>query len=150
MALKDDIALLRQVPAFNELEEDHLRLLAFGAERHPLDDGQVLYREKSVADCAYVIARGVVELSRIDRSGQPVDAGEASNGAMLGELAMVVPVERQSTAIARGPAEVMRITRALFHRMVEEYPEVGHRTEARLRARYTELAGRLSELSRKF
>lgn len=146
MALKDDIALLARVPVFEGLEEEHLRLLAFGAERRPLDDGQMLFAEGSPADCAYVVSRGSLTLSRLDRDGRPVVESEAGVGAMVTELAMIIPTERGLTATAHGPSEVLRVTRALFMRMIEEYPEVGRMTEDRLRKRFSDMTGQLSGL----
>lgn len=146
MALKDDIALLAATPAFSDLEEEHLRLLAFGAERRRLDDGQTLFAEGSTADCAFVVASGGLALSVIGRDGKPVDRGTAGPGTMLSELGLIVPAARQSTAQAIGETEVLRITRALFFRMVEEYPDVGRRTEERLRARFSDMAGALGAI----
>jgi hypothetical protein len=40
MALKDDIALFQQLSIFEELSDEHLRLLAFGAERRRLEKGR--------------------------------------------------------------------------------------------------------------
>src|SRR5215217_4705522 len=119
MALKDDIALMARVPIFDGLEEDHLRLIAFGAERRSLVPGQVLFGEDTLADCAYVVVRGSLQLTAEGRDGDIVDRGVATAGAMLGELAMIMPTQRQATATANEETEVLRITRALFHRMLE-------------------------------
>ena len=53
MALNDDIALLSRVPLFAEIDDDKLRLIAFGAERRRLSRGQQLFREGAPADCAF-------------------------------------------------------------------------------------------------
>ena len=54
MALSDDIALLARVPLFTGLTDDKLRLMAFGAERRRLVEGQTLFREGTSADCGFV------------------------------------------------------------------------------------------------
>ena len=57
MALSDDIALLSKVPLFAGLADDKLRLMAFGAERRRLVEGQTLFREGTSADCGFVVRR---------------------------------------------------------------------------------------------
>ena len=58
MALKDDIALFQQLSIFEGLSDDHLRLLAFGAETTSLPADRKLYREDDEADSAYVVISG--------------------------------------------------------------------------------------------
>lgn len=134
MALADDIELLSGVPLFSGLDGDQLRLIAFGAEHRLVASGQALFREKSPAECAYVVARGRFELSSLGRGGKPRVEAVAEQGTMLSELALVTMVERKYTAVAMEDADVIRITRALFHRLLEEYPEMAAIIEARIRA----------------
>lgn len=54
-------------------------------------------------------------------------------GTLLSELALVTLVERKYTAIALEDSTVVRITRALFHRLIEEYPEAAQLIERRVR-----------------
>jgi CRP-like cAMP-binding protein len=151
MALKDDIAILSRVPVFAGLGEEHLRLLAFGAERLRVGDGQVLYRQGGPADCAFVVTRGQIRLSALNRNGSGEEPqGLAEPGAMLSELAMVMATERRFTATAIGDSEVLRVTRALFHRMVEEYPDVGRMVEARLRQKFSDMTASLAALADRF
>ena len=134
MALNDDIALLSRVALFSDLNEDKLRLIAFGAEQRRIAEGQVLFQQGTTGDCAFVVAGGRFELSRSDRNGNPQRAGVAERGALLGEVAMISPVQRKVTAVATAPSEVIRITRPLFTRMLEEYPEIAEIVRARIAA----------------
>jgi CRP-like cAMP-binding protein len=124
VALNDDIALLSIVPLFRDIGEDKLRLIAFGAERRRMQAGQMLFREGTPADCAFVVASGRFDLTRSGKNGHTVQLGSAERGTLLGELAMVTSVDRSLTAIAPETAEVIRISRPLFRRMLEEYPEI--------------------------
>ncbi|MDM9621348.1 cyclic nucleotide-binding domain-containing protein [Rhizobium sp. S96] len=142
MALNDDIRLLSQLPLFNEMSEDQLRLIAFGADRRTISQGQMLFREGSPAESAYVILSGTVELSRTGRDGQPEVQANVGEGTLLSELALVTLVERKFTAIAKEDAGVIRITRSLFHRLIEEYPEAALLIEARIRDNIAALAAK--------
>ncbi|MGO7660807.1 cyclic nucleotide-binding domain-containing protein, partial [Rhizobium ruizarguesonis] len=63
MALTHDIHMLAQLPLFKDMNEDQLRLVAFGADRRMIAAGQMLFRQGSPAESAYVILTGSLELS---------------------------------------------------------------------------------------
>lgn len=149
MSLKDDIALLSSVPLFQDLDEDKLRLIAFGTERRRVSDGQTLFREGTNADCGFVVAGGSFALSRKSRRGA-VQLGTVTKGALLGEIAMISAVERRVTAIAAEPSEVMRINRPLFHRMLEEYPEIAGIMHRRIMANFSRFLSELESAAPKF
>jgi len=149
MALHDDIRLLSQVTLFRELEQDQLRLLAFGAERRAVAAGQELFREGSPAECAFVVASGTCELYSADKSVARL-RDVAVPGTLLSELALVTMVERKITAIAVEDAEVLRVTRTLFHRLLEEYPEVGRLVEGRIRDNIVAMAKAATNLQHRF
>ncbi|MUO79649.1 cyclic nucleotide-binding domain-containing protein [Agrobacterium vitis] len=140
MALSDDMQLLSSLALFQGLEPDQLRLIAFGAEHRPIGQGQPLFREHSPAECAYVVVRGRFELSNTGRDGKPQVAAVAGPGTMLSELALATMVERKYTAIALEDSEVLRIPRPLFHRLLEEYPQLGLVMQERIRQNLMALA----------
>lgn len=149
MALNDDIRLLSKLPLFQNMGEDQLRLIAFGADRRHISAGQTLFREKSPAECAYVVASGRFELSVLGDGGKPEVAATATAGTLLSELALITLVERKYTAVATEESDVIRITRALFHRLIEEYPEAAQLIEARIRDNFVSMAKQaVSMLSR--
>ena len=121
MALSDDIKLFAQVPLFSGLSEDKLRLMAFGAERRRIVEGQTLFREGASADCGFVVASGSFRLYSTARDGSVRDDGTAGPGSLLSELAMISVVERKFTATATEDSEVIRINRPLFRRMPVSY-----------------------------
>ena len=149
MALADDIRLLARLPLFKDMGEEELRLIAFGADRRHLAAGQTLFREKSPAECAYVVARGSFELSAHE-SGSAGAPGIAGAGTLLSELALVTLVERKFTAVALEESDVIRITRALFHRLMEEYPDAARRIEARIRQNLAAMALQAAAMLHRF
>lgn len=149
MTLSDDMALLSGVALFNELGEDKLRLLAFGAERRRLEAGEVLFSEGALADCAYVVANGRFELTRRIK-GESKSIGIAGPQTLLGEMAMISAIERKMTAVALEPAEVIRINRALFRRMLEEFPEIASLMQQRIEAGFKAMISDLNKLAPRF
>ncbi|MCX8999299.1 cyclic nucleotide-binding domain-containing protein [Rhizobiaceae bacterium BDR2-2] len=147
MALADDIRVLSQAPVFSSLPDDALRLVAFGAEKKVLSGGQVLFREGAPAESAYIVVSGRVAIVTGGR-GEP--QGFAGPGTLLSELALITRVERKFTAVAEGDLEVLRIARALFRRLMEEYPQVAVIAEARIRENITRLAAEAGAMQPRF
>jgi CRP-like cAMP-binding protein len=66
----------------------------------------------------------------------PSDPGiTVGPGVLLGELALVTETRRPVTAIALEPSIVMRITRSLFRKVLEGFPEAARLMRDRLAER---------------
>lgn len=150
MALADDIRVLSQLPLFRGMGDEQLRLIAFGADRRHIATGQMLFREKSPAECAYVVVSGGFELTVIGEGGKPRRETAVKAGTLLSELALVTLVERKFTATATEDSDVIRITRSLFHRLLEEYPEAARLIEDRIRQNFTTMAAQAAALLHRF
>ena len=120
MALEDDIRTLERTPLLDALSRDALRLIAFSAEKRSLRAGEVLFREGDRADSGFVVVAGAIALTR-DGGGDEKVVGA---GALIGEFALLSDTTRPATATAREPSEVYRIARALFGRLLDEYPDL--------------------------
>ena len=150
MALVDDINLFSQLPLFRGMGDDQLRLIAFGADRRHLAAGQTLFRERSPAECAYVVASGRFELTTLDARGASRVEAVVEAGTLLSELALVTLVERKYTAVALEDSTVIRITRALFHRLIEEYPEAAQLIEGRVRENFAAMVKQATAMLHRF
>ena len=132
MTIEDDIAYLERIPLLRRLGSGALRILAIGVESYDLQPGQILFAAGDSADGAYIIQRGSVSL-KPERSGEPeVIAGP---GTLLGELALLAETRRPATATAREGSTVMRISRSMFLRMLEGYPDAAHRLREMMASR---------------
>lgn len=107
---------------FSELDDEQLRLLAFGAESVRYQAGREIYREGEAADCAYVVVSGTVVLYR-EHEGHSVAVSRLSEGAIIGELALIAETTRLTWAAAETDVEMIRLGRSLFRRILEEYPD---------------------------
>jgi CRP-like cAMP-binding protein len=120
MALEHDIAFFEQVPTFAVLGTQALAILAIGAETRHLQSGAVLFYAGELADGGYVVQQGSLLLEPSSPlEGEPFTAGP---GTLVGELALLTDTVCASTAIAKGPTVVVRISRSLFRKMLEGYP----------------------------
>jgi CRP-like cAMP-binding protein len=143
MSLEHDIAFFEQVPSFAVLGKPALRILAIGAETKQLPSGAVLFYAGELADGGYVVQEGSLLLEpNSPREGEQFTAGP---GTLVGELALLTDTVCASTAIAKGPTVVIRISRSLFKKMLEGYPAAAVKLRdimtARLDAWTRELGG---------
>ena len=121
MTIEDDIAFLSQVPVLRRLGAPALRILAIGAEAYSVEAGQTLF------------AAGDAELI-------------AEPGALLGEGALLVQSQRPATAVAREDAVVLRISRTMFLRMLDSYPEAAQRLRELIAARADQWAREMDDV----
>lgn len=141
MSLEGDIEILGLVPQLSDFSEDRLRLLAFSSENRTFADGQRLFSAGDRADSAYVVSLGEVALYAPGNAETPVAV--LGPGRMIGEMALIVETTRASTALARGAVTVIQIRRPLFRRMLDEFPDIARRLQARVAA---DLGARMDEL----
>ena len=143
MTIEDDIAFLERVPALRLLGRDALRILAIGSESRYIHEGMSLFGEGEDADGAFVVQEGSFDLVS-ERSAIP--ASIAGPGTLIGELALFTETTRPVAAIAREPATVVRITRQLFLKMLEGYPDAARRMRDAVAARVNQTAGEFSRV----
>jgi CRP-like cAMP-binding protein len=121
MSLEDDIAFFGQVPTFAVLGHDALRILAIGAESRNLPSGAVLFYAGELADGGYLVQEGSLLLE--PGTMQEDKAVTVGPGTLVGELALLTDMVCPATAIAKEPTVVIRISRNLFKKMLEGYPQ---------------------------
>jgi CRP-like cAMP-binding protein len=123
MGIEDDINFLERVPMLRLLGRQALRILAIGAESRDLKPGEALFDAGEAADCGYLIHEGSLRLS----SGETVHENIVGVGTLLGEYALITETPRAFTAIAIESSTVLRLSRSLFLKTMEGYPDAARR-----------------------
>lgn len=126
MALDDDIDNLTRIPLFAIFEESALRMVAFSSETRLLRAGDTLYRRGEPSDGGYILSAGSIALE-LHEDGRPAEH-ILRPWAVLGETALIAPTIHPATAIAREPTTVLKLSRALFHQVLEQHPLTAART----------------------
>jgi len=135
MTIEDDIAFLEGIAFLRRLGRPALRILAIGVESYRVESGQVLFNAGDPADGAYIVQHGSFLLA-----APRTDAVVAGPGTLLGESALLAETERPATATARENSVVMRLSRAMFLKMLEGYPDAAARLRDVIAARASEWA----------
>ncbi len=87
-------------------------------ERKVFYAGDVIFREGSSGDCAYLTERGEIRVTK-GQPGSEVQLGTLRAGALLGEMAMIDSQPRMATATAVVETTVTLVTRSMFERKME-------------------------------
>ena len=143
MSIEDDIAIIERVPTLRMLGRTALRILAMGAESRYVHQGEVLFHAGETTDCGFVIQEGSFALSGGAKSASEVIIGP---GTLLGELALIAETKRPATATAREPSTVIRISRSLFLKMLEGYPEAADILRDQISARARSALAEMTDL----
>ena len=83
------------------------------------------------------VQRGAFRVTLDDGSSAETIAGP---GTLIGELALIVPMQRPATAVSLEFSTVIRIARIMFSRLLESDPAAARRLR-------DELAGRTSQIA---
>src|SRR5437867_1458024 len=126
MSIEDDIAVFEGVPTLRQLGRNALRILAIGAETRYVHNGEVLFTAGEKADAGFVIQEGSFLLRPSNPGATDIDLS-VGPGTLLGELALLKETVRPVTATALEPATVIRISRSLFLKMLEGFPDAAER-----------------------
>jgi CRP-like cAMP-binding protein len=135
MSIEDDVALLERVPTLRLLGTTALRMLAIGSEQRDVGRGDLLFSAGDDADSGFIVQRGAFRVE--DESGADIVAGP---GALIGELALIVAMQRPSTAIALEHSSVIRVARSLFQRVLESDPDAARRLRDEFASRTSQIA----------
>jgi CRP-like cAMP-binding protein len=103
--------------------------------------GDVIFREGAKGDCAYLIERGEIRVTK----GPPqasVTLGVLRAGALLGEMAMIDDEPRMATATAITETTVTIVSRSMFESKLEQ-------ADPFLRALLRLLTGTLRDVSKR-
>jgi CRP-like cAMP-binding protein len=148
MALHDYVRQLKQIELFQPLNPEALRLIAFSAEPRIAHAGDTLFFAGETADAGFVLLSGEVSVTQ---PGAPEgSAYQVGAGALLGEMALIAPTQWSVTATAREATGVLKISRALFHRVLLEFPDCAIAIRAAIAARAAQTASALGDYRERF
>ncbi|NQW12328.1 MAG: Crp/Fnr family transcriptional regulator [Alphaproteobacteria bacterium] len=147
MSLNEEVELLRNIPLFAKIEPSKLKLLAFTSERLIYQDDQVLVHQGDMGDAAFIIIDGTASVT-IDTDAGEIEVAIMGKGDVVGEIAILCDVPRTATVKASSKLTVLKITKELFFRLVNEFPQISieimRELAARLERTNAQLRGALS------
>lgn len=133
MSIIAELTVLKRLGFFACLPDKQLRTLVFGAERMRLHEGRELYQKGDLADCAYILLGGRIDLfepviremgvsRRLNEYRQVVCSVKA--GALIGAFALISDKRRETGAYVAQRCDALRVGSASFRRLLHQNPEM--------------------------
>ena len=113
------VQALKNAPLFEGLSRKQLAEVARHSEDLELEPGKVLCKEGAIGHEFFVIIDGKVKVTRNGRRIATLGGGD-----FLGEIALVDELRRTATVTAETPVRLFVLTRADFHRVLDDHPNV--------------------------
>jgi CRP-like cAMP-binding protein len=130
------LALLTDVPLFRNFSKKELMAVARAADEVDYEVGEILARQSTRGDEAFVVVSGSVAVRRNGRKVATLGAGDVA-----GEMALIDGEERSADLIAAEASHVLVIPRRQFGGLLDDNP---HLSQKLLKV----LAGRLRNADR--
>ncbi|WP_137388651.1 cyclic nucleotide-binding domain-containing protein [Rhodoligotrophos defluvii] len=122
MSVRARVELLRRIPLFSDAADAHLQLLGFAMDTETFAPGDAIIARGERGQKAYIIETGTARVTEPDQLAED-SSTLVGPGACLGESAMVADLPYSLTAIAQTDVRCLRLTRELFYRVAEEFPD---------------------------
>lgn len=144
MSLNEEVALLRNIPMFANIEPSKLKLLAFTSQRLTFAPDDVLFSQGDAGDSAYIIVDGEADVI-IDTPKGPITVAHFGRNDLVGEIAILCDVPRTATVKASSKLETLVISKDLFFRLIMDFPQIAVEIMRELARRLEDMNRRLME-----
>lgn len=123
MDLNDEVDALQNISLFSRVAPSRLKLIAFASQRLTFPEGQELFHQGDRGEVAYIVLDGGADVV-VGPPGGEVTVARLGRNDIIGEMAILMDAPRSATVRATSRLETLEITKDMFFRMIEEFPEI--------------------------
>lgn len=118
---------LKNLPAFEEFNAQHLDAFANHLTVEEFADGHVFINQGQQGEAMYLLLQGSVRITRHDRAGEEeYEIRELCDGELFGIVSLVDNLPAIATCTAKGAGRTAALTRDAFHHLFHEASPIGH------------------------
>ncbi len=143
-SIQDEVATLRRIPLFANVDPAKLKLLAFTSQRIAFDANQDLFKQGDDGEDAFVIIDGEADVIVNGESGEIVVTSLKKN-ALVGEIGILCDTPRTATVRATTKLIALRIMKDQLLNMIREFPDLSIEMMRVLATRLTDTTAELTE-----
>jgi len=118
------VEILRKVPIFSEMEEEHLSKLAARCHYRRFRANQALFHTGDPGQAMYVILSGQVRIQRETQNGEVVHLALCGPGEPVGEMALIDGKPRCADAVTAEACDLLMLDRSDFRWGIESSPRM--------------------------
>lgn len=115
---------LKNTLMFGGLSDEALADVAQKALKRKVEKGGVLMRKGEAGDSLFLIHSGWVKIVTEDSKGDELIINKCGPGETIGEMSLLDSGTRSATVIAIEDAEVLELKQDVFHKILDERPDV--------------------------
>jgi thioredoxin reductase/Fe-S-cluster-containing hydrogenase component 2/CRP-like cAMP-binding protein len=123
----DEFFMLRamQTTVFPDAPRPLLEAMATKAKLKSFKKGDVIFREGEIGDAMFVVRKGSVKISSLNRQGVDVARAYIPAGHLVGEMAVLaeVPTPRSATATAAVACEMIALDKSDVRDLFTQHPD---------------------------
>lgn len=119
----DNVELLREIPLFEALGIDDLRILASRLANRSYKAGQVIFNQGEPGNEMYIVADGQVNIYLPGDASRRVSLKDLARGEYFGELGLFDDKPRSASALATTDAVLLGLTRPMLASYLEARPQ---------------------------
>ena len=126
---------LETVPLFRGTPARALDVAASVVRRRSFDGDTLLFQEGDVGDAVYLLAEGLVKLSKVDLGGHEKTLALLRPPEFFGEMALIGVERRSAAAMTVSPTSCYLLFKDDFQRLLTAYPTISLNLTSTLAAR---------------
>lgn len=119
------LLLLNDIPIFNRLRIDELKVVSKHMQPFSFEAGQVVFKEGEHANAVCFVIKGQLDVFKEKQPGKPLKIATLRSGQSIGEMAIIDGLTRSATVKAVTGTQVMVLKRSDFSQLLESHPKIG-------------------------
>lgn len=129
------VNLLEDVPLFKDAPARALEIAASAVRSREYDPDTTIFQEGDKGEALYILAQGLVKLSKVDLAGHEKTLAILQPPEFFGEMALVGESARSATAVTLNRVRAYLLFQDDFRKLISEYPSIGLNVTATLAER---------------
>ncbi|MBN1903530.1 MAG: cyclic nucleotide-binding domain-containing protein [Deltaproteobacteria bacterium] len=119
------IDLLIEIPMFDQIKSDDLKILARSMNFMDFQPREVIFSEGDKGDFVCFVTRGALDVVKKNEKGKDVVIATLGKGRSIGEMSIIDDFPRSATVKAKSQTTLLILTRKRFEDMLEQHPQIG-------------------------
>ncbi len=119
------IDLLIEIPMFDQIKSDDLKILARSMNFMDFQPREVIFSEGDKGDFVCFVTRGALDVVKKNEKGKDVVIATLGKGRSIGEMSIIDDFPRSATVRAKSQTTLLILTRKKFEVMLEQHPQIG-------------------------
>lgn len=118
----DKIKLFQSVPLFADMSQNSLKMITNKVVQRSYMKGGMIFMEEDKGESFFLIANGIVKVTRVNDRGQEVILAILGEGDFFGEMALLDGEGRSANIVAVEDTTALVLSRVDFLDILKQYP----------------------------